>query len=966
MGTTSSQPVPSQTQDTTHTLHESQDDIAQLDGAAMDDPAERDNAIHVKQKRTSTDAQRPLKRSREERISGDMEEIADSQDAPGKAQQHATEDLTPKPRKKKSKREHAVEGDGLDALATQNSVLSEQTPVATGDTVDVSKRGKTKRKRPTGRPSGLNILPAGMSDPLTQESAIGGAEPSTVAESPAQPVASPKVKQKKAKESKRLSGHLSPEMTNAQSSQAALQKTKSSKVQKAMANGTSPVVSKSPKASKKRAVEVQEDAEMLPTPPEASQFHRSKVANASKQPTNDQEGDDGALRDDYLEVDATRQVEGWLSSQPDDFHSPATTQPDPPVSTLRKKAAANASAKREKAQRSAEKKTAKTHRRNSQHLEDDNEDYAPEEEEQLDTVVTETPGSIIRRRKKRANDETDDAADEIPTQDTASPLVSKKVRRSIHKTERSARRGAVDEEKLEAEPTTPLNGSIKKKRKAKATNDDDELQAESEYPSAENTESKSAREEATMRRFAARNTERSRKGPLTLREKTMVDNLFEETVNSTDMSDADLRSLIKNWKQATVFKEAVETALPDRPVAAIRKFCQRRYHNMERGPWSPEDDESLRNAYAAHPDKWTEISALVGRTGADCKDRWKNTVSIQDTMQLGPWSQEETVALIKAVDQSIKELKKANMDTKGLGRAELERMLSWAEVAKRLGGTRSAKRCNEKWQKIKRDETTGRPSMPAQPLADGLDFATSSKKLRKIEKAYNQCDIGDLYDILTEIHTALPNPNQHFDHESTMWAIVASKNPGSRFSSAMRRRGLHDAADVYKAEVAEEPTISGRAKALAEYLEGQWGRGVLAEKRAYDPQAKASKFKSAERVDSDQEDGSAVEEELAKADTETPPTSNGDDDGIDGINDAEENNGDASDQFSEVEVPDSQPQPAANSKHGGDNPGFSFKAINKKRKEATLPQADADSDVVKQLPSPVKRKKSSKKAKAKA
>ncbi|GAB7334816.1 hypothetical protein MBLNU13_g06730t1 [Cladosporium sp. NU13] len=952
MGATSSQLIPSQEQDSTHTPDHSQEDLAALDGA-MDDPAQRDDDVnHVKKQRTSTDASRPLKRSRKERVSGDFGasqvEIADSQDATGKAQQQATEELSQKPRKKKSKKDHAVEGDGLDMLATHDTVMSEQAPVSTADPVDGSKRVKTKRKRATGRPSGLNIFPAGMSDPLTQDSAIVGAERSTVVESPAEPEAT---RQTKSKNTERLSDPMSPEMTNAQSSQQAIQKINSPKVKKV--NGTSPAVNKSPKVSKKRAAEVQEEADMLPTPPEASQARRSKISKAPKQAVNDQEVDDGALRDDYSEVDATRQVEGWLSSQLDDDQSPGTPQLDPSASALRKKAAANASAKREKAHRSEEQKSAKKRRRSSQYHEDDNEDYVPEAEEQRDAVITETPGSTIRRSKKRANEEADDTVIDAPTQDTASPLVSKKARRANHKTKRAA----LNEDQRDAAPSTPVAGPTKRKRKAKATHDDDEDHEESEHMSVENTNTntntKSTREEASLKRLAARNAERSRKGPLTAQEKTMVDNIFDETVKGTGMTDDDLRSLIKTWRQATDFKEAVEKALPDRPLAAIRKFCQRRYHNMERGPWSPEDDTNLRNAYAAHPDKWTEISALVGRTGADCKDRWKNTVSIQDTMQLGPWSQEETVALIKAVDQSIKELKKANKETKGLSRAELERVLSWAEVAKKLGGTRSAKRCNEKWQKIKKDDAAGRQSMPAQPLANGLDFATSSKKLRAIEKAYNQCDIGDLYDILTEIHTALPDPNQQFDHESTMWAIVAMKNPGSRFNSAMRRRGLHDAADVYKAEVAEHATISGRAKALAEYLEGQWGTAALAEKRAFTSLAAANKFKSAERVDSDEEDGSDVDEKPVDADTETPPTSHDDDEA-------------ASDHSSDVEVPDSQPQQTANDKHPGEEFGFSFKPINKKRKEPISPQAGADSDGVEQLPSSFKRKKLSKKAKMKA
>lgn len=959
MGTTSSQPLPSQTEVDVQTPDYSQDLLTQLDGAAMDDPAGRDDdVIHV---RKSTDATRPLKRSRKERESNALEseqpEIADSQEATSKMQQqNATEESTQKPRKKKSKKEHALrdegEGEAHGILATQSSTILEQTPQSTANTADASKRVK-KRKRHTGRPSGLNILPAGMSDPGTQEeSAIVGADRSTVMESPAQPTAVTQPKPKKSKDSKRLPGHPSPEM-----SQPVPKAAKSPKVKNARASGTSPAIGKSPKASSKRTVEVQEDSEMLPTPPEASQASLPRKGKVSKQATKEQNVDDGALRDDYSEVDATKQVEGWLSSQLDDQHPQSTPRVNSSGSKRSKKAAVDASAKREKVQRSEDREASKKRRRASQYLENDNEDYAPEAKEHRDAVVVETPGNTIRRKKLRANDETDGVADVFPTQETASPLVNKKARRLTEKTKTSAKKGVSVREKQDSGPATTVEGSTKKNRKPNTTYDENEGQEEYENVSAEST---SAVGKVASSQKRAQNAERSKKGPLTAAEKRLVDNVFQETIDETGVSDAELRSLIQKWKTAVEFKEAVETALPDRPLAVIRKFCQRRFHNMERGPWSAESDAILRNSYATHPDKWTQISAFVGRTAADCKDRWNNIVSIQDTMQSGPWSQEETVALGKAVDQSIKELKKANKEAKDQTRAELEGMLSWSEVAKKLGGTRSAKRCHEKWQNLKRGEKGGRASTSEQPLSTGLDPATSSKKLRVIEKLYNQCDIGDLYDILTEIHTALPDRNQHFDHESTLWAVVAIKNPGSRFKSAMRRRGLYDAAHVYAAEVDDHPTISATAKALADHLEDQWGAEVLAEKRSFDPAAKSSKFKSAERVDSDDDDDEpGSDAEVVKGDTETPATSDGDDNDVKGF--AVDND----DQFSEVVVPDSQPH-HANNKHSGEDFAFSFKPINKKREGPVSPQADADSDVVEQLPASVKRKKSSKKAKTKA
>jgi hypothetical protein len=89
--------------------------------------------------------------------------------------------------------------------------------------------------------------------------------------------------------------------------------------------------------------------------------------------------------------------------------------------------------------------------------------------------------------------------------------------------------------------------------------------------------------------------------------------------------------------------------------------------------------------------------------------------------------------------------------------------------------------------------------------------------------------------MLTEIHTAIPNHSHSYDHESSLWARIATANPGSRFKSAMRRRGFHDASDVYKNDVKPRGTIAASAKALADYLEAQWGLEALKTKRTFWP-----------------------------------------------------------------------------------------------------------------------------------
>jgi hypothetical protein len=857
MGNTSSQLGLDNSQNNSAPLQSTQSPLLAKDNATMDDPALRDTK---KRRNVSGDATRPLKRSKKIREQSDAVAGAPdlnhtrNEDDIGDGQEHAASGSARKESKIRSKKEHKMRGENEDVagggIATQDSLILEETPQSTVDTAlgggDTGKRIKNKRKRPTGRPSGLNLLPEGMSDPGTQE------------------------------------GQLSPEMTNVQSSfpgPEKTKKTKSPKTAKVQPNGTSgndhnneepsPVVAKpikSPKVSKKRRAALRDEkaAEVFPTPPEATQNEETPG-----RPEIAQVADDNDLRHDYVEVDATSQVQGWLSSQIQGGNTPTSPQFDIPDSAPRKKAKLNASAQRKNTSRTDESKRAKKNRRGSRHLEDDSEDYQVEEE----NAVEEKPRKSTQKKSKQSEKI---ASEEDPSDPGPTPVKAKS-------------------HKKKGTSTQPAKAS------KKATSDDQEIA----------------------------------KGPFTDREKTKVDNLFNETIKDTGMSDADLRLLIKNWKSqdATDFKEAVQAALPNRPIAAIRKFCQRRYHNMERGPWTPDDDANLKNAYAANPDKWSEISTLVGRTGADCKDRWKNYVSNEGTLQTGPWSQEEAVALKKAVDETIKELQKADKSNESLSRDELERMISWDAVSKKLNRTRSAKRCNEKWQKIKRDEGAGRPSTFAQQVATGLPSETTgvvstSKKLRLIESKYNECDVGDLYDILTEIHTAIPDHSQHYEHESTLWAVVAMKNPGSRFKSAMRRRGLHDAANVYKDEIGKHTTIAATAKALADFLEEQWGTEALKEKRSYDPKSKSGRtFKSSEQVVSDGEDESG---EGKNVETDTPPTSH-EDEGQDKDEEIDELAPD------EAEIPDSQP---VNSKPQvvAESP-ISFQSINKPSKRNVKPAA---------------------------
>jgi hypothetical protein len=205
MGNTSSQLGLDNSQNNSAPLQSTQSPLLAKDNATMDDPALRDTK---KRRNVSGDATRPLKRSKKVREQSDAVagapdlNHARNEDDFGDGQEHAASGSARKESKIRSKKEHKMRGENEDVagggIATQDSLILEETPQSTVDTAlggggDTGKRIKNKRKRPTGRPSGLNLLPEGMSDPGTQ------------------------------------GGQLSPEMTNVQSSFPGPEKTKKTK-----------------------------------------------------------------------------------------------------------------------------------------------------------------------------------------------------------------------------------------------------------------------------------------------------------------------------------------------------------------------------------------------------------------------------------------------------------------------------------------------------------------------------------------------------------------------------------------------------------------------------------------------------------------------------------------------------------------------------------------------------------------
>lgn len=135
----------------------------------------------------------------------------------------------------------------------------------------------------------------------------------------------------------------------------------------------------------------------------------------------------------------------------------------------------------------------------------------------------------------------------------------------------------------------------------------------------------------------------------------------------------------------------------------IHEFCRRKYHNFEaRGKWSEEQDEELRLAYEANPNKWSIIGRQINRFPEDVRDRWRNYLVCGDNMRKDVWSKDEEDQLSIAVEECIAIIKAARRRS-GNHRFmdDEEKYIDWTKVSQKMGYTRSRLQCSQKWKKLK-------------------------------------------------------------------------------------------------------------------------------------------------------------------------------------------------------------------------------------------------------------------------
>ncbi|KAK3844877.1 MAG: hypothetical protein J3R72DRAFT_365192, partial [Linnemannia gamsii] len=129
--------------------------------------------------------------------------------------------------------------------------------------------------------------------------------------------------------------------------------------------------------------------------------------------------------------------------------------------------------------------------------------------------------------------------------------------------------------------------------------------------------------------------------------------------------------------------------LKTRPLLNIYLHVRRMYHPQNNiGAWTKADDAKLVEMYAKHKGQWTVIGQALGRMADSCRDRYRNHLKDQATMNSGTWAPDEDRRLLDIMQELALKQGKANL-------ADATHM--WTAISEKMGGTRSRHQCRHRY-----------------------------------------------------------------------------------------------------------------------------------------------------------------------------------------------------------------------------------------------------------------------------
>ncbi|KAG8937077.1 RNA polymerase I enhancer binding protein [Tulasnella sp. 418] len=182
-----------------------------------------------------------------------------------------------------------------------------------------------------------------------------------------------------------------------------------------------------------------------------------------------------------------------------------------------------------------------------------------------------------------------------------------------------------------------------------------------------------------------------KKGRFSSSEKQSIQTSIDTYKTQNGLTEDDISGIIFR-KERTAgdneFWTFLAREIGGRPLASIYHYVHRAYNPLkQQGQWTADEDQALKAAVAAHGERWKIVGPHVGRTGSDCRDRYRNYVKHGHIQNNGLWSKEEEDKLIDIVESM-----------KAVTGSTAQDDYYWTTIAEKMGHIRNRQQCRTKWQ----------------------------------------------------------------------------------------------------------------------------------------------------------------------------------------------------------------------------------------------------------------------------
>ncbi|KAI0291269.1 hypothetical protein BC826DRAFT_1106025 [Russula brevipes] len=177
-----------------------------------------------------------------------------------------------------------------------------------------------------------------------------------------------------------------------------------------------------------------------------------------------------------------------------------------------------------------------------------------------------------------------------------------------------------------------------------------------------------------------------KKGPFSATEEQSIKSAIEQYRVEHALTEDDMYNLIFTKQKGSTFWQdvapvGVARSVPMRPIKNVFVHVRRAWERtVNQGRWAGHEDEGLERAIRELGHSWDAISKRLGRSPANCRDRYRNHLAHRSA-----WSPEEVQELTAIVRSMISQ---QGGNASGI---------SWADIAARMGHKRNGQQCRNKW-----------------------------------------------------------------------------------------------------------------------------------------------------------------------------------------------------------------------------------------------------------------------------